>query len=741
MRRVFYCHSMNYAVLLLVGLAFANCGSKKEAVESAEDRYKFSLQYEEKIDSIITLLTLEEKVALLHGNGMFWTAGVERLGIPEMQYADGPLGVREEIERSSWSPLGWTTDSATFFPAGGGLSASWNRELAMRYGEAIGAEARARNKDILLAPAINIIRTPLCGRNFEYFSEDPFLNARLTVPYVVGLQNQDVAACVKHYAVNNQETNRGTVDVLADERTIREIYLPAFKAAVEEGHAYSVMGAYNKFRGDYLCENDYMLNTILREQWGFKGVVVSDWGAVHSTVKAALNGLDIEMGTHGPFESFFFAQPLIDSVREGKLNEKIVDEKARNVLRVMYNINKIDSASRKGGAINSLEHRKVVYDVASESIVLLKNTGDLLPLKTNDLKSIAVIGDNAVRKHAAGGFGAGVKAKYEVTPLQGLQNKLDDKVEILYAQGYKEQYLQSAESGRQDYGLDPDNTPDAALLKEAVEIAKSSDVAIIVAGSNRHVESEAADRKNIQLPFGQEELIEAVKAVNPNTIVVVVAGAAFDLNRVEKASSALLWSWFNGSEAGNALADVLFGNVNPSGKMPWTLPKKLEDIPAHATNSFPGDEVVSYEEGILVGYRWFDTRNVEPLYPFGYGLSYTTFEYAGIGVDKEIYHRNETIHVTMKIKNSGKVSGKDIVQLYVQEINPSVQKAAKELKAFEKISINPGEEKEVAIALNVNDLAYFDQEKMEWVVSSGKYKILAGASSRDIRQEIEVEIK
>ncbi len=716
---------------------FFGCNPQHSEEARENHSWQFDLQFERKIDSLVGLMSLEEKVGMLHGTGMFFSGGVERLGISEMTYADGPLGVREEIERTSWRPLGLTTDSATFFPAGGGLSASWNRDLALAYGKAIGSEARARDKDILLAPATNIIRTPLCGRNYEYFSEDPFLVGEMVVPYVKGVQMQDVGVCVKHYAINNQETNRESLNVLASERTLREIYLPGFEAAVVDGQAYSVMGAYNKFRGDYLCENDYMLNKVLREDWGFKGIVVSDWGAVHNTVKAAKNGLDVEMGTHRDFNDFFMAQPLIDSVRAGVVDESYIDAKVKNILRVMYNIKKGDSTRAKG-ALNTPEHSQAIYNIASESIVLLKNEDNVLPLKSDELTTIAVIGDNATHKHASGGFGAGVKVKYEVTPLEGLQDRLGENTKVIFSQGYKEQYIHP--EGRR-WGLDVDYSVNDSLIGVAVETAKSADAAIIFAGTNRTVESEAADRKNISLPFGQEALIKAVSEVNPNTIVVIVAGAPLDLREVVPNTRALVWSWFNGSEGGNAIADVLLGAVNPSGKLPFTLPKKLEDSPAHATNSFPGNDSIYYGEGILVGYRWFDTKSVEPLYPFGYGLSYTSFDYQNATSDKQSYRPDDVINVSVQVKNTGAMDGKEVVQVYIADVESSVEKAARELKGFEKEMVKAGGTSKVSLSIPVKDLAYFDESTMNWVVEPGEYKVLIGSSSRNIKAELSIVVE
>jgi len=692
------------------------------------------------IDELISQMTLEEKVHMLHGKGKFTSAGVARLGIPDLKSADGPLGVREEIQNDSWAPAGWDNDFATFFPAGGGLSSTWNLDLVRRYSIAMGEEARAREKHVLLAPAVNLIRSPLGGRNFEYFTEDPFLNKKLVVPFVQGLQANDVASCVKHYAINNQETLRGSIDVQADERTIREMYLPVFEAAVKEGNAYSVMSAYNRFRGAYLSENDYMLNTILRDEWGFKGFVMSDWGAVHSTKESALYGLDIEMGTEiDNYDDWFFSEALIAAVRNGEVSEFVIDQKVKNILYVMEKIHAIGSEPQAKGTLNTPEHLQVAYDVAAESVVLLKNDNNALPLKSSKIGSIAVIGDNAKRKHANQGFGAGVKTRTEVTPYDALVAHYPD-MKVNYALGYKEQYLKN--DLNRSWGLPVDYVPNEQLVAEAVAAAKASDVAVVFAGSNRLVETEAEDRKGLRLPFGQEALIKAVKAANPNTIVVIIAGSPHDLSEIDATVDGLLWSWFNGSRAGDAIVDVLFGEVNPSGKLPVTFPKKLEDSPAHATNSFPGGpDVVIYEEGILVGYRWFDTQNIEPFYPFGYGLSYTSYEYSDLSTDKSSYNAGDIIKVSLKVKNAGAVDGKEIIQLYTSKPGSDIQRATRELKGFGKVALKAGEEKLVTLEIPVKELAYYDVEAKGWSVEPGTYDLSSGASSRDLRGKVSFSVK
>lgn len=648
---------------------------------SANAQSKNDLAIEAKISSVIKKLTLEEKVSMLHANGIFSTAGVERLGIPGLMTDDGPLGVREDV-KEGWGSANLTTDSATFFPNGSALAATWNPLLAYRYGHDMGEEAAARKKYIMLAPAFNICRTPLCGRTYEYYSEDPFLNSRLAVQSVKGIQSQDIAACVKHYAVNNQEIERGRINVNIDERALREIYLPAFKAAITEGNAWTIMSAYNKLRGVYCSENDYLLNKVLKGEWKFKGMVISDWGGTHSTVTAAKNGLDLEMGSNPPYNTYYFADKLLAAVKEGKFSMKVIDEKVHRVLWVIYHtaLNK----NAPAGKINTAGHSKTAYDIASESIVLLKNEKHLLPLNISSLKSIAVIGDNATHTFHLGGFGAGVKARYEVTALAGLKNRLGDKIKINYVQGYSGVYDPTSNSA--DSKLDPE------MVRQAVEAAKGSETAILFIGGNRDYESESRDRMDLSLPFHEQELVQAVTAANPNTIVVVVGGAPYDISQIKKNNHTIVWSWYNGSENGNALADVLIGKINPSGKLPFTFPAELKDSPAHALEAYPGENLQeTYKEGILVGYRWFDTKKIEPLYCFGYGLSYTNYNYSDLQTPKKAYKSGENILASIKIKNTGKYAGKETVQLYVSKTGSVVERPEKELKAFKKVWVAPGQ--------------------------------------------------
>lgn len=710
------------AAILLTQMAWAQ--SKSETALKA------------KISSVIKQMTLEEKIEMLHGNALFSSGGVKRLGIPELTCDDGPLGVREEVLRFDWKSANWTTDSATFLPNGSAIAATWNPAMANKYGVVLGEEANARKKIVMLAPAFNICRMPLCGRTYEYYSEDPYLNGQLAIQSVKGIQSQHVAACVKHFAVNNQEINRNSVNAVVDERALREIYLPAFKAAIQQGNAYTIMSAYNKVNGFWCSENDFLLNQVLKKEWGFKGAVISDWAGVHHTVAAANAGLDIEMGSSGPYDEWYFANPLLKAVKDGKVSESVINDKVSRILWLIYHTSM--SANHPQGSIATPEHERAAYEIASESIVLLKNDQHLLPLKTGTIRSIAVIGDNATRTFALGGFGAGVKARHEVTALAGIKNRLGNKVDIKFAQGYKAVYS-SAKTEAQNAGYDQ---PDQALIDQAVALAKTTDVAILCIGSNREFESEGKDRKNLQLPFGEQALVNAVSAANPNTIIVVMAGAPYDLNEIQKHNYTILWSWFNGSEAGNALADVLTGVINPSGKLPFTFPVSLQDSPAFALNTYPGENMTAnYKEGILVGYRWYDTKKIDPLYCFGYGLSYTDFGYSALSTNQKIYHQGEKMVVSIDIKNTGNVAGKETVQLYIGKVNSVVPRAEKELKAFKKISIQAAQSIHATMSIAINDLAYFDEHTEKWVVENGLYKIYAGSSSKDLRQVADFTVR
>ncbi len=725
------------------------------------------LQYDKQIDGILSQMTLEEKVNMLHAKHMFISAGVERLGIADMIYADGPFGIREEMQPDGWAGLGWENDKATFFPTGSALAATWSPELAYKYGTGMAKEARLRGKDMLLGPAINIQRIPTGGRTYEYLSEDPCLSSLLSVQYTKGVQDNGVAVCLKHYALNNQENNRGTVNVIIGERAMREIYLPPFRAAVEEADAYGIMPAYNKVNGFWCAENDILLNQILRKEWGFGGMAISDWGGTHSTVGSVNAGLNVEMPTKQ-----FMGQALIDSVKAGKVAEEVVNQRVREILRVRLAIKPIPANEANKEMTSQPPQQKIAYEVACKSIVLLKNEG-ALPLKLQNKPVIAVIGANSMQIMGSGGLGAGVKTLYEVTPLEGLKNRIGDKAEIVYAQGYAPETFTWGRKSKeqQEKEAKEKELKSVELTKEALEVAAKADIILFIGGDNRSVETEGSDRKNIFLPSGQDELIKKIAAVNPNIVTVLTSGAPNDLNVVKPHSKALLISWFNGTEGGNALADVLVGNISPSGRLPFTLPVKLEDSPAYALGNYPQgvkkadvfanlvaeteavdkpkDEAAKgndpntayYSEESLVGYRWFDTKKLPVMYPFGYGLTYTTFEYKNLKTDNAKYGKNDVITVSVDLKNTGKMAADEVVQVYVHRINPSVEWPAKELKAFSRVALNPGESKTVKLEIPVKNLQYWNEKKHAWDDDLCNIELQVGASAGDVILKKEVGLK
>lgn len=745
-------------------LAVSAAGQTRQSVLSEHDS---------KIDGIIGEMTLEEKINMLHAKHMFVSAGIERLGIADMKYTDGPFGIREELQPDGWMPLGWANDKATFFPTGSALAATWSPELAYAYGAAMAKEASLRGKDMLLGPAINIQRIPTGGRTYEYLSEDPYLSSRLSVSYTRGVQDNGVAVCLKHYALNNQENNRGTVNVIIGERAMREIYLPPFRTAVEEADAYGVMAAYNKVDGWWCSENDMLLNQILRNEWGFAGMVISDWGGTHSTVNSIKNGLNVEMP-----DKKFLGQALLDSVKAGIVCEELIDRRVREILRVRLAIKPVPENEANKVMTSHPAQQKVAYDVAIKSIVMLKNDG-VLPLKLKDKPVIAVIGANATQKMATGGLGAGVKALYEITPLEGLKNKIGDRVEIKYVKGYEPVQYNWADRFRKRTPEELEKEAQARevieqkLADEAVKVAAEADLVLFVGGNNRAVETEGEDRNDIFLPSGQDKLITRIAEVNPNIITVLTSGAPNDLNTVNPLSRALLISWFNGSEGGNALADVLLGEISPSGRLPVTIPAKLEDSPAYAMGNYPqnnqntdvfatlvstGDNTgkepetseeepkndrdnAFYTEGSLVGYRWFDTKNIPVMYPFGHGLTYTRFEYSNLRTDKKTYGLDDVITITFKLKNTGGMTADEVVQAYVHRIDPSVEWPEKELKAFERITLAPGETKMVKLSVPAKSLMYWNEAKHSWAHDPCRMEIRAGASAKDIRLQKKISLK
>jgi beta-glucosidase len=677
---------------------------------------------ERRVDDLLSRLTLDEKISIIHADSRFSTAAIPRLGIPRRWLSDGPHGVREDVGPDSWIPAGHTDDFSTAMPCGICLAATWNPELSYSEGEAIGQEARARGKDIMLGPGVNILRTPLCGRNFEYLGEDPYLSGTMASQYVRGIQSEDVAACVKHFALNNQEYDRESINVDADERTLQEIYLPAFKAVVQDGGVWAVMAAYNKFRGKYCSENDYLLNTILKREWGFSGLVMSDWGAVHDTSPTVLNGLDLEMGTGKKYDDFFLAEPYRQGLLSGQYPMSGLDDKVRRNLRVMIATHVLD-ADRKPGSLNTAEHQNIARTVAEEGIVLLKNEKNLLPLDATKLKTIAVIGENAIRLQAHGGASSGIKAFYEITPLAGIIKRAGDKVNIIFSEGYRK-------NGSDD------------LEKRALEAARSADLVIYVGGLNHDegFDCEGADRIDLKLPYDQDDLIKKIVAVNPKT-VVVLEGTMVEMDAWIDKIPALLQAWYPGMEGGDALARVLFGDVNPSGKLPATFPKHLIDCPAQALDAYPGTNgTVTYSEGLLVGYRWYDTKRIEPLFPFGFGLSYTTFHYSQLRLLPDANTNIETPTVEFEMENTGKRAGAEVAQVYVHEENPSVMRPEKELKGFKKVFLQPGEKQIVSIPLSKTAFAFYRVERHEWLAESGHYEILVGSSSRDIRLRAELAL-
>ena len=671
-----------------------------------------SQKLDARVDDLLARLTLDEKISLIHAGSKFSTPAISRLGIPERWMSDGPMGVREDISRDSWNAAGHTGDFSTAMPAGICLASTWDPDLAHEEGQAIGEEARARGKDIMLGPAVNIYRTPLCGRNFEYFGEDPYLSGCTAVGYIQGEQSQDISSCVKHFALNNQEFERGSIDVEVDERALREIYLPAFRAAVQEGGVWSVMGAYNQFRGQHCCENDYLLNQILKGEWSFKGLVMSDWGGAHDTRECALNGLDLEMGSSQDYDNYYLAQPYEDALKNGSLPMDGLDDKVRRNLRVMFATHVFDS-DRATGSLNTAAHQAVSRRVAEEGIVLLKNNG-ILPLDTSRIKTIAIIGDNATRLQCHTGGSSELKALYEITPLQGITKRAGDDVNIIFSQGY-------ATNGGPE------------LAARAVAAAKLADVVIYVGGLNKQPggDSEGADRKDFKLPYGQDELIQKIEAANHKTIVVLL-GTPAEMDAWVGRASAVLQAWYTGMEGGNALAEILFGDVNPSGKLPCTIPKRLEDSPAHALRAYPGsDGVVTYSEGLLVGYRWFDTKKIEPQCPFGYGLSYTTFKYSDLKLVPGT--KGTIVEVQFNLENTGNRPGAEVAELYVHENRPHLMRPEKELKGFKRVYLQPGEKQAVTIPLTQTAFGHYDPSQKSWVAQKDTFTILVGSSSQDIR--------
>jgi beta-glucosidase len=732
----------------LVGLFVA---STAFVLGQASDKPRYldsTLPVEQRLDDLMPRLTTEEKLGLIHAATQFTNAGIPRLGIPPLHMSDGPHGVREEISPTSWKPAGRTDDFATYMPVSILLAATWNPALAQQYGAVIADEARQRGKEIMLGPGVNLMRTPLNGRNFEYFGEDPWLTSRIAVDYIRGVQAGQVASCVKHFALNNQEIERGSIDVQVDDRTLHELYLPAFEAAVKEAGVLSVMGAYNRYRGQYCCHNEYLLNTVLKGEWGFNGLVMSDWGGVHDTFEAAKYGMDLEMGTRGPFAEYHLARPFQEGLEAGKLPMSLLDDKARRVLRVAFAVGAVEG--RAPGSINTVEHQATARKIAEEGIVLLKNDGAVLPLDLTKIKTIAVIGENAVRRQAHGGWSSEIKAFYEITPLEGVTQRVGSKANLVFATGYVSAVHRRTEAtdtaGVARTELVAKQEPSAEeLIQRAESAAKAADVAVIFAGLNHEpkLDTEGSDRPDMRLPFGQDELIRRVTAANPKTVVVLVSGSPLEMDSWISKVPAVVQGWYAGMEAGHALAAVLFGDVSPSGKLPCTFPKRLADSPAHSfgVEEYPGtgkDGFVRYTEGLLIGYRWFDTKHVEPLFPFGHGLSYTTFEYSNLKIQEGANGAMPTVECDLK--NSGTRAGAEVVQVYVAPQKSSVARPEKELRGFAKVELKPGESKRVSVPLSPRAFAYYSTSDRGWIAEAGTYAVQVGSSSRDLRLKADYQL-
>ena len=699
---------------------------------------------EKRVEDALSRMTLQEKVRILHAQSKFSSAGVPRLGIPELWTTDGPHGIRPEVKWDEWDQAGWTNDSCTAFPALTCLAATWSEEMSTLYGKAIGEEARYREKDVLLGPGVNIYRTPLCGRNFEYMGEDPFLAGKMAVPYIQEVQKNGVSVCVKHYALNNQEANRHTYNAIVDDRALYEIYLPAFKMAVQEGGAWSIMGAYNLFEGEHLCHNDRMLNRILKEEWGFDGAVISDWGGTHNTEEAITNGLDLEMGTGtngldskygNSYDAYHLASPYYERLLDGRASMDVLDDKVRRVLRL--NFRTAMNSDKPYGSLCSPEHNEVARKIAGEGIVLLKNDNNILPIDLEKTSKILVVGENAIKKMTVGGGSSSLKAQYECTPIVGLREAVGDKAEIVYQRGYVGDLLRKYNNV--DTGIDlTDPRSEEQLIADAVAEAADADLILFFGGLNKSKgqDAEGRDRACMALPYAQDKVIEALAEVNKNIVVVIVSGNAVEMPWIDKVDG-VVEAWFSGSQTGHAVADVLLGKVNPSGKLPFTFPVKLEDNGAHALDAYHKDSLsVEYKEGIFVGYRWAEKKDIKPLFAFGHGLSYTTFEYGKATCSRS----GKGFKVSVDVTNTGEREGKEIVQLYIQDQESSLERPVKELKGFKKVALAPGETAKVTFEIDEDMLKFYDPSQGGWVLEKGAFTAHVGAASDDIRTTVDFNI-
>ena len=727
--------------LLLLGVSV---GAQAQSLPVYLDESK---PLEQRIDDALSRMTLDEKIAVIHAQSKFSSPGVKRLGFPDLWTDDGPHGVRPDVLWDEWEQAGQTNDSCVAFPALTCLTATWNPCLSKLYGESLGEEALYRGKHVMLGPGVNINRTPLNGRNFEYMGEDPWLASRMVVPYIQGLQSKGVAACVKHYALNNDEEYRHQVNVIVSDRALHEIYLPAFKAAVQEGGAWAIMGAYNLYQNQHNCHNALLLNKILKHDWGFDGVVISDWGGCHNTEEAITNGLDLEfgswtdgltMGATNAYDRYYLALAYKRLIQEGKYSTKELDEKVRRVLRLFYRTTM--NRQRPFGFLCSESHYEAALKIAQEGIVLLKNNRQLLPIKK--AKRILVVGENAIKMMTVGGGSSSLKVQKEMLPLDGIKSRFAD-AEVDYARGYVGDTVQSYNGvtvGRSLYEL----RSAEALTAEAVAKAKNADVVIFIGGLNKsdYQDCEGHDRKAYGLPYGQDQLVEALVKSNPNLVYVNISGNAVAMPWVEKVP-AIVQGWFIGSEAGEALASVLAGDVNPSGKLPFTWYARLEDCGAHATGSYPGtwregQQIIdeTYKEDLFVGYRWTDKQNIKPLFPFGYGLSYTTFEISNLRADKREMTADGKLTVTVDVRNTGSVSGAEVLQLYISDSKSSQPRPVKELKGFKKVSLAPGEKQQVDFIIDRSALSFYDETTGDWTAEPGEFVVTVNNSSAPTKNNI-----
>lgn len=754
-------NNMYFKTYLAAALSVAmllSCSPRKANIPAYLDP---NAPMDERVEDALSRMTTEEKVAMTHAQSKFSSTGVPRLGFPDIWCTDGPHGIRPDVKWDEWIQAGNTNDSCTAFPALTALAATWNEELGLLYGKSIGEEASFRGKSVILGPGVNINRSPLNGRSFEYLGEDPYLSSRMVVPYVQGVQSQGVAACVKHFALNNQEINRFTTNVIVDDRTLYEIYLPAFKAAVEGG-AWAVMGSYNLYQDHWNCHNKRLLCDILKGEWGFDGVVISDWGGTHITDEAVHNGLDMEFGswTNGTTEGksdayskYYLSTAYLDGIREGRFGTEELDDKVRRILRLEYRTNLSPDRS-KMAKFTCPEHYEAARKIGDESIVLLKNEGGVLPIK--DAHKILVVGENAIKMMTVGGGSSNLKVKQEISPLDGIKERFGGSAEIVFARGYL-----GAPTAEQDGVTAPDisdpRTPQE-LIAEAVDKASDADYVIFVGGLNKSwgQDSESADRTQYGLPYGQDAVIDALAEVSDKLVVVNISGNAVAMPWAAKVP-AILQDWYLGSEAGRSLADVLSGDVNPSGKLPMTIGRTYEDYPIKTAEQYPGvdngkrctfddsgDKVIldeTYSEGIFVGYRWFQKQEIPVSFPFGHGLSYTTFEYSSAEASPYALSEGGKTTVSLRVKNTGAVAGAEVVQLYISDPECSVERPVRELKGFKKVFLQPGEEKFVEFDVDTQALSFFDAEAHAWKAEKGKFTAEVGSSSEDIRTRAEILLR